>query len=166
MKTEGGQERAELWIQGVMALAVVVGLALVIWELREARALTQAQIIQDRWNDINQGNYALFGEQGATVLAAACLDNELDPAQKVVLYAFFQTNMNRVDSAKALLTATGIDNGWERILSGAMNYVARYPEGVRWLNAYYSPDPEIAAAIAKRLPSLLDPNAPPNLCPK
>ena len=136
------------------AVAVVFGLALVIWELQQTRALTQAQIIQDRWIEINEGNYALYGEEGAATVAAACVGAKLSPEQQVILKSYFHTAMNRGLSAKRLLDATGIDNGWKRILGLSMNVVAGFPDGAEWLQSYGSSDPEIRAFIAAKLESL------------
>ena len=149
-----GYRQADLWVQAVTATAVILGLALVIWELRESRSLAQAQIIQDRWIELSQNQLAIIGEGGAAALAHACLGSPLSPEQKVIMDAHFRVQMFRAHSAKRLLDETGIDNGWRRVMRLGIAVIVGYPGGEAWLKRYQAGDPAIAAAIHAEIPRI------------
>ncbi len=60
------------WLQIITSAVVIAGLGLVIWELKQARELTQAQLTSEGWARLSERNMAIVGENGAEVLAKAC----------------------------------------------------------------------------------------------
>jgi len=60
------------WFQFVSMVAVMVGLILVIWELRQAREIVAAQIGADAFILMSQQSAAVMGEDAAKAIAKAC----------------------------------------------------------------------------------------------
>lgn len=62
------------WIQGLSAIAIVVGLILVVIELRQAEQIAQAQI----WGESNSATMQIYetvmGEESAESLSKACFN--------------------------------------------------------------------------------------------
>jgi hypothetical protein len=75
-------EKAIFWIQLSAALAVMLGLGLVIWELRQAHQLARAQLISDGFLAELEDTRALLGENPTEVIMKGCLTpDELTPAE-------------------------------------------------------------------------------------
>ena len=80
------------WVQGVAAIAVVVGLILVIWELQQARQLARAQVSSDSFALASQINAVVLGETAAKVVEKACDTPEsLTGADFEILRAYYQS---------------------------------------------------------------------------
>ena len=59
-------------VQMITGLAVIAGLALVVWELQQTRDAVKSQLTSEGMGTITQLNTSLFGENPSTVLAKAC----------------------------------------------------------------------------------------------
>ena len=62
-------QKVNAWIQIATSLAVVIGLALVIWELQQNREATQSQLTTEGLHMMNQFHTSVLGEHPADVLA-------------------------------------------------------------------------------------------------
>jgi hypothetical protein len=60
------------WMQVAASIAVLAGLGLVIFELRQARELATAEVLGQQFAMAVQFDSAMFGEDLATSLAKAC----------------------------------------------------------------------------------------------
>ena len=77
------------WVQIVTGVAVVVGLVLVIVELRQVQTLSRAQLSSDAMIQRTNIQMALAGENAAAALAKACIDPEsLRPDEMRTLDAY------------------------------------------------------------------------------
>ena len=77
-------------IQIVTAIAVLIGLGLVVWELQQAKSLAFTQVIHGNVDNLTEGHTSVFGEDLSRVLATACFEPaELDHAGAFVLDAYF-----------------------------------------------------------------------------
>ena len=90
-------ERLIIWIQIITGFAVILGLILVIWELRQTREIAVAQQIGDSHNRYSTQLQALMGEESASAVAKAC-DNPkaLTTEDMIVLDYFYTEIINRM----------------------------------------------------------------------
>ena len=65
-------EKLFSWIQILTGIAVLMGLALVLWELQQARELARAQLASDGWAEVMSTQRAQLGETFATTMSKAC----------------------------------------------------------------------------------------------
>ena len=90
-------DKLNTWIQLVTGLAIVVGLGLVIWELKQGRDAAKSQLSSDGYLLISQTNVAMLGEDPAAVLAKACNSpDELTTSELILLDNYYYEVLNRI----------------------------------------------------------------------
>lgn len=101
-------QKLSIWTQLFTVVSVLAGLALVVWELQQARELAFAQLAVDAHAIDVQEVVALLGESPAEVLAKSCESETLTDAELEVLYASFQLDVLR-SSRLEWINAAGYD---------------------------------------------------------
>tara|TARA_X000000950_G_scaffold193130_1_gene232881 strand:+ start:14199 stop:14834 length:636 start_codon:yes stop_codon:yes gene_type:complete len=128
----------ETAIQAVTAIAVIVGLWLVLLEMRESRENTFVEILQDRLASVTEETTEIFGENLADVLVKACYEPKtLSKKDALVLHNFFTVQMHhvfRVAWIEQLQINTGRD--WTFFAAPYLRRILSYPGGVAWLNKH------------------------------
>ena len=123
-------------IQLLTLLSVLAGIALVIYELRETRRLTQAQIATERLGMITQDVAAVYGENLAAVRARACFSPEnLSNEDRIILASFFMNRMNRAAGFKIDEDIADFSGYWQQQTKSAVIDVRSYPQGAAYLRA-------------------------------
>ena len=83
-------KQATEWVQGIAAIAVIAGLVLVIWELRQSRQVATAQLTSDAMSQTLQLDLSQVGDDPKVALARACQDpNSLTIEDLVVLRSYY-----------------------------------------------------------------------------
>lgn len=83
-------------IQVLTGIAVIAGLALVVWELQQNREATTSQLTSDGMTFVSTLNTVVMGEQTADVLAKACdSPDELTRSEYYVLDNYYAEVLNR-----------------------------------------------------------------------
>lgn len=83
-------QKISLWVQFLTGLAVLVGLALVIWELQQARELARAQLASDGWNEIMATARSSLSETFAVARHKSCVSpNELSDSEIQEMLSYF-----------------------------------------------------------------------------
>jgi len=83
------------WVQIVTGIAVVVGLGLLIWELKQNREIASAQIASDNSAAILAHRSMLIGEEPASVVAKACdSPEELTSTDIEIMNNYFWSVLN------------------------------------------------------------------------
>lgn len=125
------------WLQIITSVVVIAGLGLVIWELKQARELTQAQLTSEGWARLSERNMAIVGENGAAVLAKACdQPGTLTSSEARVMEAITNDRLNAVNRIFALnvdaglYTGTGVD--WTRFAKLSFEEIFSTEFGRRW----------------------------------
>jgi hypothetical protein len=84
-------------IQLLTLTSVIVGIVLVMYELRQAQNLAKAQLTADSFQLMQQQQSSLMGEDPAEALSVACLSpSTLSHKQKLILFDYHQGLFNRV----------------------------------------------------------------------
>lgn len=126
--------RIEVWVQMATGIAVIIGIALLIYELQLVRQIAFTEMAQEAMTEISLRETTIFGENAATTLAKACLSpQELSDTDKVVLDSVFSTQLQFAIRIK-LLEDTG-DNAtpWRRNTQQAVDYITSFPQGESWM---------------------------------
>jgi len=69
-------EKSQNWIQTIAALSVLIGLLLIIWELRQTQELTRVQLLSGNTDDQIELNFAVMGDRVSEIEIKGCLAPE------------------------------------------------------------------------------------------
>ena len=142
-------------VQSVTAIAVVIGLGLVVYELRQAKSLAFIQIAHGDMDSGTQNLTSIYGEDLSRVLATTCFrPTALDQAGAFVLDAYFDSQLMYIQRIRVQVNVAGFDSPWQTITHRRAKEIISFPQGRRWLSTndhWYLSDPEFAQAIASAL---------------
>ncbi len=132
--TRQSQER---FVQWATLLSVVVGVVLVVYELRQTREMTLTQLVHETITQIQDERIARYGENLGDVLATACLKpKELSPGESFVLDAYFNTQIAIVNRYLIQQRIGGFETDWEGLGRPAVLRVLAFPQGRTWLRKH------------------------------
>ena len=84
------------WFQSAQLLAIIVGVFLVAYELRQAREISQAQIASDGWALGSDERNTLIGDHGLEAVVKGCYDEPLSPKESYAAWMWFTQISSRV----------------------------------------------------------------------
>lgn len=144
-------EERNFWIQLMTSLAVVAGLALVVWELQMTREVSSDQYALQNISDSSADQGAVYGEQAAEVLAKACFEpTSLQNSELIILSHYFGNKINRIYNVRWQARFSD-DDGWRGPASNYLASILRYPQGKAYLEGYiFSPDNQDLAEFVKQ----------------
>lgn len=100
--------------QLLAALAVFVGLALVIYELRQTQTLARASIMGSHWDQVLENQRAMIGENPAAVMAKICQPlTDVTQEERHVLSALFGIRMSMVERTRLIEEIVDMGVPWE-----------------------------------------------------
>ncbi len=138
--------RLNLWVQTATSLAVVGGLALVIWDLNQAHTIAQSQLTSDAFMSSMDNRNAMLGEDAASAVAKACLDPAaLDSGEITTLHNFYTNRVNLLRRRQAMSELQGETTIFPE---AALSEVFTSAYGRAWWNAGFArlnEDPRLAA---------------------
>lgn len=131
--------RTEIAIQLLTAISVVVGVFLVVLELKQTRENAFNEIIQTRMDTVIQETSLIYGERLANVLAKACHQPmTLNEAESLILHNFFTVQMHHATKVRWLegLRATPSGIEWQTFAAPFISRILSYPGGQSWLSGH------------------------------
>ena len=106
-------DRKLYWIQLVTTFAVLIGLGLVVWELRQSHELVKAQLISDDFLAQIDDQRTIMGENPAEAIMKGCITpRELTPTEWRINQAYLNlfTIRNERNFYLSELSSLGRDN--------------------------------------------------------
>ena len=89
-------DKFNFWIQTLTSIALIIGLALVVWELQQARDATTSELYSQGFQIISDSNNTILGEDAAQVLLKACdSPAELSREELFILQTYYEDLLNR-----------------------------------------------------------------------
>ena len=131
--------RVEIAIQLLTAISVVVGVFLVVLELKQTRENTFNEIIQTRMDTVIQETSLIYGENLADVLAKACYQPmTLNETESLILHNFFTVQIHHATKVWYLeaLRATPSGIEWQTFAAPFISRILSYPGGQSWLSGH------------------------------
>jgi hypothetical protein len=126
--------------QLVTNIGVILGLLIVVYEVRETRVLTQAQLASDAWTLHAGTNAMVAGESLPETLARACFrPNELTEKDTVVLNAYFNNVWNPVTRLQ-YIEEFGFDTPIETLIQAQAATITATQAGIEWYKLQQFPD--------------------------
>ena len=90
-------------VQLITAFAIVIGLGLVIWELRQARQATMSQLSNETYQIMSSLSTTLLGEHPTDVLAKACdAPDTMTRAELILLDQYYFEILSRLTRIRRL----------------------------------------------------------------
>ncbi len=128
------------FVQIVTGVAVLIGLGLVVFELRQARTLTQSQLASEGMALIHSRHLAVIGEDLASTLARACTaPTTLSKKDGLLIDHYFKARWAEIDRVYAV-TSFGFEiPSREPALEALIQRIMSYPQGKAWI-AYNKPE--------------------------
>ena len=103
-----------VWIQLITAMAVLVGLGLVVWELQQTRTLVRAQLANANLDALSENSRAQLSETFANVRAKACFEPEkLTDGELMEMYEYHALLLASINRLRLSQTIAGFDYAWE-----------------------------------------------------
>ncbi|NKB97366.1 MAG: hypothetical protein GKR90_02540 [Pseudomonadales bacterium] len=117
------EPKLSVWIQLATGIAVLFGLALVIWELNQTRELAIAQRVHDGYSLIIEDARSKLGESFGEVFAKGCVEpSQLTDGEILQLREYFDANLYLIRRMKEIREVGGFDYSWERIARGYVEH--------------------------------------------
>ena len=86
-----GDSKAGIWIQGITGIAVILGLGMVMYELKQTQDLTRHQLSSDGYVNRMDTLRVGMGESHAATLAKACFEPEnLTNGEIYEMFAYYE----------------------------------------------------------------------------
>ncbi len=81
------------WIQTISGIAVLVGLGLVVSELRQGKEIARVQLVSDSMAEFSQRDQAMMGEDASRALAKACDEPDALTTQDMIVLGYYYTEI-------------------------------------------------------------------------
>lgn len=109
-------QRQSNWIQLMTGVTVLIGLGLVIWELKQTRDLAQAQIAHESYALLVEDSRAMLGESFGDVYAKGCIvPSTLTDGEIAQIRAHYDTTLFLIRRLRDVTESGGFDYSWELI---------------------------------------------------
>ena len=127
------------WVQITATVGVIIGVAVVVIELRQAKVLAEAEITAQFFAESAQNARAQMGENPAFILSKACLrPSEVTDEELFVLDGYFSTQWALADRTYRLEMIAEFGLPWQDISRKTLQRVARLEHGRKWLAHHVS----------------------------
>lgn len=144
--------KQDSWIDYLTAFAIVAGLIVVVWELRQSRALAEADLATQAYGQIQNYWQTLAGENASAVLAKACSEpGELSEAEAGVLWAVLQMQYFNMHRNVYVEATAGFDSDVEEWIRSDMKYYLGSRLGRQEFNRLGDSWPQMMKRIATEL---------------
>ena len=141
-------ERFSHYIQIISGVVLIVGIVLVVIELRQSKALAQAQLASDSWRVVIDRMIAQMGEDTPAAMAKACNNLPLTDEEKVTLASRFQLQLAAIGRDQEVSRIAGFDDTQYRLIGSQFLPIFTTETGRRWWQSqrelYYRIAPTVA----------------------
>lgn len=139
-------QRIADWVQIATGIVLVLGLVLVLWELRQAKSLTLAELTSQAYAEILAEARTVMGEDSAEAIAKSCHEpDDLSQEELVVLDAYFHQQVIQVVRLRVLEYIEEFGTPWKSVARGRLVPLLSTEHGRWWFRENYGSDPELAA---------------------
>ena len=121
------------WAQLITGLALLLGLLMVFYELRQAKQLAFAEIMSQGYSEVLEDARTIMGENPAVALAKACYQPDaLTREERLIIDTYYSSQLAQI-SRLGLLNAVADFGVSEELVSGYyVNIILSTPYGQRW----------------------------------
>jgi len=140
------REQIANFVQMATGIALVLGLVLVLWELRQAKSLTLAELTSQAFSEQMAEARTVMGEHPATAIAKACNDpDRVTKEDLIVLQAYYGSVMAQIWRLRILEDVEDFGVQWQSIGRESLIGLLSTEHGRWWFAQNVAGDPELAA---------------------
>ena len=133
---EHNQSKTLDWIQLLTSLSIVAGLALVIWELQQARDLAGAQVISDSFMQYSNLTAAQMSENLPLAMEKACTSpSAINERDLVALHGYYTALVDIPLKGYSISAQSSISSNWQRSAETELSIVFSNHIGRSWWRA-------------------------------
>lgn len=158
------EQKLSAIVHAATGIALVLGLGLVMIELRQSKELALAEITSQGYSEVIENARTTMGENPAISISKACNSpNELTPEDDVVLNAFYRAQVTQIDRLRVLEAVANFGVPWRQFAPQLLTDLLSQEHGRRWFdkNLYDAPElVEIRDEILATNPSCQSDHAP------
>ena len=133
-------------IQIATGLAVLIGLVMVFFELRQAKSLSLAELTSQGYAEAMADFRTVMGENSAEIIAKSCsAPEELEPAELIVLNAYYNSKIAQVSRLRVLEFVADFGVPWQVVAQQQLNEVMATKPGQAWFERHVKADQELYA---------------------
>ena len=134
-----------LCIQGLTVASVILGIGLVVWELRQQREFAETQHVSEDMNQFVTSVQSTMGENVAGSVARACdSPDSLTTEDMIVLQAYYVDVFYRIRKAYDVEAVTSLRTyGWKRAAGGNFPIIFSTEFGLWWWAQQAGLEPEL-----------------------
>ena len=132
--------KIEFAVQSITGIAVIIGVILVVIELRQTRTLTFSQMSQERLAGVIEEKSKVYGDNLGDVFEKSCLSPEaLTVGESLIMHAYFENQIDQVMRVYILQNhGVGFDTAmanvdWTVAAAQFVYNIQRSPAGIAWL---------------------------------
>lgn len=134
-------KRATDIAQLLTGLAVVAGLLMVFYELRQAKTLALADLLSEAYSETLEDWRTVMGEYPAVALSKACHDpGSLTREERVILNAYYENALTQVSRLQVMENVGDFDSHWELAAGAFMSPILRSEYGRWWFEQVITED--------------------------
>ena len=155
------------WVQVLTTLSVLIGLGLVIYELRQSKAIATADVLGQQFAMGAQFDSVVLGEDVATSLAKTCLGEEITARDAIVLRSYFWGTYDKFFMIRQANLAGDMELQWRGFAATVLRtQVFTYRSGRTWWAEERDNMPQDIVAIGDNvLSSLAQPSCASRIAP-
>ena len=121
------------WIQTLTTIAVLAGLGLVIYELRQAKALAMADLMMQQYALGNDVDNTMLGENPMESLVRDCMGESITPTDALLLDEYFWAVYDKADSYRATRRIVDADSKkWSEYTKTTLTLIFETERGRIW----------------------------------
>ena len=137
--------KLNLYLQLFTALAVLIGLGLVIVELRQSHTLARVQLSHDGFAELIADQRSVLGENFSSTLANACRNTQdLSGSENWQLNAWYLTHINQIYRIKQIQVLGQFDYSWQAATTRLLSVILDTEHGRDWFKMHIL-DPDLQA---------------------
>ena len=132
--------KLEFAVQLITGAAVIIGVILVVIELRQTRLLAFSQMSQDRLAGVIEELSKGYGDNLGDVFEKSCLNPEaITVGESLIMHAYFEAQINQIMRVYTLQNfGVGFDTAmanadWTEAAMQFVHNIQRFPVGIAWL---------------------------------
>lgn len=140
------EHHVTLFAQIATGLALLLGLALVWVELRQAKSLSLAELTSQGFSELTDNARTIMGENPAISISKSCFAPEtLNEEDMVVLDAYYRAQAAQIDRLRILEAVADFGVPWQQYAEQLLADVLSQEFGRRWFEENLAFDPQLAS---------------------
>ncbi|MEM7365358.1 MAG: hypothetical protein AAF525_15155 [Pseudomonadota bacterium] len=131
-------------VQLMTGIALLIGIALVIYELNLSKQLAFSEMISEGFTESMDNYRTIMGENAAEVIARSCTDpDSITHSDFVILSAYYSSEVEQIQRLRILDLVADFGMRWEDVAASKLSTLLSTHHGRRWYELFLAADPDL-----------------------